>query len=110
MNGLHHLHLRKRDAQHLEPYPSPDAFKRFFDRLMYIVSFGGALALVPQVTQVYATQNASELSLTTWFFLGFFNLLWIMYGILHRAYPILIGSIASALLQFSLVFAILIYS
>lgn len=103
--GLHHLHTRKRR----EPFPSPNGLKRFFDYLMYGVSVGVPLALVPQVHQVYSLKEVGDLSIVTWGLLCFFNILWTIYGTLHKAYPIMISSIATALLQLSLVIAILAY-
>ncbi len=109
MDGAHHLHMRKRLFNKFEPYPNPDAFKRFFDKVMIFVSVGVPFALLPQVIQVFETQDVSDLSLTTWGLLAFFNVLWTTYGVLHRTFPIAISSAMTFLLQLTLVFAILIY-
>ncbi len=107
--GTHHLNLRQRIYKNLEAYPHPESFKRFFDRLMYVVSIGSALALLPQVIQVYSARDVADLSFTTWALLGFFNILWTFYGILHKAPPIILGSAVAGILQFSLVWAIIAF-
>ena len=107
--GTHHLHLRKRMYKNLEAYPHPEALKRLFDRMMYVVGVAMPLALLPQVLQVYATHDVGELSFFTWSVLGFFNILWTIYGILHRTPPIIIGSAITGVFQFSLVWAIIAF-
>lgn len=107
--GEHHLHVRKRLYKSLQPFPHPDAFKRSLDRIMYVSSFFFPLALVPQVYKVYVFQDVSDLALETWALLVFFNVLWTLYGILHKAAPVVVSSVFSGLLQLSLVFAIFLF-
>ena len=107
--GLHHLHSRKRIYERLEKYPSPSLLKRLFDYLMYAVAILSPLALLPQIFEIYSSHNVAALSLPTWAMLGSINILWTLYGLLHREYPILIASIAFACLNFAGVVGILMY-
>ncbi len=108
--GEHHLDVRKRLYSSLQPFPHPDALKRSFDRIMYVIAFGVPLALVPQVFKVYAFKDVGDLAIETWALLAFFNVLWTFYGILHKTTPIIVSSMLTGALQVSLVVAILIYS
>jgi uncharacterized protein with PQ loop repeat len=93
----------------LERYPHPSMFKRFFDYLMYTVATLSPIAILIQVIEVYSTHNVAGLSLLTWVLLGGVNLLWTIYGILHKEAPIVISSAAFCVLNFALVAGILLY-
>ncbi len=83
--------------------------RRFFDFLMYGIGVMAPLALLPQVIHVYSYKDAAGLSLTTWLLLGTINTLWVVYGWLHRAYPILLANLGMALLNFIIVVGIFLY-
>ncbi len=90
-SGRHHLHLRRRIHQKHETYPHPDRFKRYFDKVMYVIAFAGPLATIPQVIQTFETKDVSGMSLATftaWFILTIF---WLIYGIIHKEIPIIMS-------------------
>jgi uncharacterized protein with PQ loop repeat len=107
--GIDHLQLRKRLYKNLEPYPHPESFKRFFDRLMIVVGTLAPLALLPQIYQVFVHHDVAGLSLLTWISLGIINLLWAVYGILHRELPIFVANFGMSFLDFSIVFGIFLF-
>ena len=107
--GSDHLQLRKRLYKNLEPYPHPEKFKRYFDRLMFIVGTLAPCALLPQVFQVFVEHQVAGLAILSWCLLGGINTLWAMYGFLHRERPILIANSGMALLNFSIVIGILLF-
>jgi uncharacterized protein with PQ loop repeat len=76
---------------------------------MFIVGSLAPLALVPQVFQVYVYRNVESLSIWTWILLGTINSLWAIYGTVHREPPIMIANIGMAILDFSIVFGILLF-
>lgn len=108
--GRHHLHLRKRLFKNLEPYPHPDAFKRLFDKAMVGFAILGPLATLPQVFQVFSTQDAKGLSLLTWVLWTLLSVLWCVYGALHKETPIVVSNLIYIVLQSAVVVAIFMYS
>jgi uncharacterized protein with PQ loop repeat len=110
MDGHHHLSLRKRMHERLEPYPHPDAFKRFLDKIMMGVALIGPLATLPQVYQVFMTQDTKGLSLVTWTVWVLLSCIWLVYGILHKELPIALSNFIYIVLQGAVVVAILIYN
>ncbi|MEK7068704.1 MAG: PQ-loop domain-containing transporter [Patescibacteria group bacterium] len=109
MNGLHHVHTRKRIYQNLEQYPSPSLFKRLLDRAIYAAAVATPLALVPQVVQVYMARDASGLSFPTWGLLFGIGLLWLLYGIVHREAPLIVTHTALMMIHVAIIVAILLY-
>ena len=93
MDGHHHLSLRKRMHERLEPYPHPDAFKRFLDKIMMGVALIGPLATLPQVYQVFMTQDTKGLSLVTWTVWVLLSCVWLVYGLLHKEMPIVLSNL-----------------
>lgn len=112
MNGLHHLHLRKRISQPVvcEPYPARSPSLRFLDRFMIFVAFCSPLALLPQVVETYLTHAVNGLSIASWGFLTIINIFWSLYGFVHRDLPIIISSVLVALIDAAIVIAILVFA
>ena len=98
--GMHHLHRRRRASG---PALSP------FDYLMYGVGLLQPLALVPQVIAIYIDGTKQGVSIATWVALTVFNLLWALYGYVHREKPILIANILLTILDLAIVFGVLFY-
>ena len=109
MNGFHHIRARVRATEGLEPFPSRNKLKRFFDYLMYAVGIFAPLALVPQILQIYMTKSGAGISLSTWFPLTLFNILWAIYGALHRDTHILFANVCMALFNSIIIIGVLLY-
>jgi uncharacterized protein with PQ loop repeat len=109
MHGFHHLRERMRISGGLEPFPAHGAGKRFLDHLMYVVGVFAPLALLPQIHQVYATQNTSGLSLLTMALICIVNSLWALYGLAHRDTQLFLANILMMLFNSSILIAILLY-
>ena len=107
--GLHHHHVRRRIYKNLETFPSESALKRTVDVLMYGVAIVMPLALVPQVLQVFMTHDVAGLSLVTWAVLGVVSFCWVLYGILHKEWPIIIANGCMCVLDFAVVAGIVLY-
>jgi uncharacterized protein with PQ loop repeat len=91
--GIFHIHKRKRVHQKLEKYPHPDKFKRYLDNTLLVVAVIGPMMNIPQIFKIFYYQNASSISLFSFSFFALFNILWLMYGIVHREKPIIIAYI-----------------
>lgn len=100
--GNWHIHKRKVTAETvggLEPYPAKNRTKRFVDYLMYVVGFVQPLGLLPQLYRIYILHTALGVSVLTWALFAFFNVLWAVYGIVHREKPLIIAYILIAILD-----------
>ncbi|MCX6787178.1 MAG: SemiSWEET family transporter [Candidatus Kaiserbacteria bacterium] len=109
MNGFHHLRARARRTKDLEPFPSPNAWKRLLDYLMYAVGIAAPVALVPQIVQIYTTHDAQGVSFLTWFLLALANILWTLYGVVHKDMHIFFASALMIVFDVIIVVGILLY-
>jgi uncharacterized protein with PQ loop repeat len=80
------------------------------DRLMMIASIVHPITALPQVIQIYDSQNASGVSLLTW--LGFMTigLIFLSYGIVHRLKPLIINQVLWFIVDFLVVIGVVLYS
>ncbi|MCI0597477.1 hypothetical protein L0Y34_00145 [Candidatus Parcubacteria bacterium] len=111
-SGHYHLHLRKRaqgKKKKLAPYPHPNPFIRLFDKAMFVFALLGPAAILPQVYEIFVTKNVSGLSLSMWVIWQVLAIAWVLYGFIHRAWPILIAQGAYFILQGIVIIAILAY-
>lgn len=108
-DGMHHLHARKRIYERLEQFPHPDSFKGALDHIMIGVALASPLVLVPQVVQLYTTQDASGLSIQTYVLLLMINTLWTLYSSLHREWPLLIACSLMGVQDMIIVIGILMF-
>jgi len=76
---------------------------------MYGVAAFAPLALIPQILQVYTTHSGAGLSLPTWLLFVLFNILWSLYGAIHKDAQILFANILMAFCNFAVVLGILLY-
>jgi uncharacterized protein with PQ loop repeat len=98
-----------RISKGLEPFPAHGPGKRFLDYLMYGVGIFAPLALLPQIHQLYASRNASGLSLTTSFLLCVVNSLWGLYGLAHKDTQLFLANVLMMLFNISILVGILLY-
>ncbi len=106
--GLRHAHRRKKREQ-AGRYERLTTWQMSLDILIYPAAILAPLALLPQVWHVYATHNASSLSLPTWALLGCLNVLWFFYGRAHKERPIMLTNAALMVLNFSMAVGIILY-
>jgi uncharacterized protein with PQ loop repeat len=89
--ALQHIHKRKRIKSKLQPYPHPNKWMQQLDKTLLIVAIIAPISVIPQIFEIVGTQNAEGISLITWILLASASLPWIIYGIAHRAVPILVA-------------------
>jgi len=102
----HHLKLRGRRG--LEPYPHPHFWKRILDKVIYLVGLITPAVLMPQLIEVWTTHDVQGLSLITWLGFTIINLIWLLYGIVHREGPIIISNGLLTLANFGVTLGIMI--
>lgn len=108
--SLIHIHKRKRVYnKKLEPYPHPVKWKRYLDYLMYIIGFVGPAITIPQIYKIWFLQSAVEFSLISWISYLLGAILFVVYGIIHKAKPIIVIYIAWFIIYLVMVISIIIY-
>ena len=80
--GTVHHHARKRRDAGEELSTSPLA--RFIDIAVYPIGIASLLMAFPQVYEVWILGNVEGISLASWSAWAFFNIFWIVYGIVHK--------------------------
>ena len=78
-------------------------------KLTLVAAFVQPLMTVPQVVQLYKTQNSSGLSLLTWLGYAVVGLVFLAYGIAYKLKPIAITQVLWFSLQMSTVVGILLF-
>lgn len=81
-----------------------------FDNVMIGVGFAEPIVEIPQVIQIYTTQNASGLSLITWTMYTLTSVVWIIWGIKRKLKPIYIPQIAWLFFEGLIIYGIIKYS
>lgn len=87
---LSHIHARKRRSRHLEPYPAKSFGLRWLDRIIFIAGVAGPFATIAQIDNIYRTHSAGNVSALTFGAYAVFNVVWILYGLVHREPPIVV--------------------
>lgn len=108
--GLLHYSLRKRIHQKHEAYPSPDKFKRFYDKFIYAVVILAPIVNIPQLLKVWIMKDAAGVSAFSWFFFSGFSLTWMIYGILHKDKHIAIMYSALLIIQTFIAIGAVVYA
>ncbi len=83
---MHHYHSRKR----AEPYPAKTFRMRLLDFVVYVAGVAGPLATIPQIIQIYSSQDARGVSLLTWTVYALFDIPWIIYATVHKERPLIV--------------------
>ena len=82
--------MRKRRSHTLEPYPARTVWKRWLDRAVYAVGVIGPIMSLPQILLIYGGRNAAGVAPESWLMWALLDIPWIIYGFVHREYPIVI--------------------
>jgi uncharacterized protein with PQ loop repeat len=106
---LHHLHKRKRIHQSNETYPHPQKIKRYMDQAVYIVGIIGPLMGSHQAFKIWNEKTAAGISLPAFIFYIFNDIVWFIYGYIHKEKPIMIMYTLWFLLNVAIVSGALTY-
>lgn len=88
----------------LEPHPSPRFALRFLDVLAILNGVIAPLALLPQVYAIWATGSAAGISVPTFALLACSSGVWVVYGLAHRAWPLVVSSSLFSLMYLVVIF------
>ncbi len=92
-----------------DPYPHPDKWVRLLDKIVLAAGVLGPVMTLPQIMLIYGMKSAAGLSLISWGLYAFFDVFWIIYGIVHRERPIMIAYILWFTVNMCVVAGILMY-
>lgn len=81
-----------------------------FDLVVYAFGILTPLFELPQLWDIYSNRSAENVSLITWAFFLIDNLVWIIYGIRKREWPVLITSVIYEIIEVIIVVGIVMYS
>lgn len=79
------------------------------DRLMMCASVLHPLSAAPQVYEIYASQNASGVSLLTWMGFLLIGCVFLSYGLSHRLKPYIINQLVWFVLDVLVIIGIFLY-
>lgn len=105
----HHMDIRKRVHLKHKPYPSNKTFIRWLDYWIAALGVVTSLSVVPQVLEIWINQSAESVSIITWSVFALWNYSMFLYGVAHRAKPIIITCGVGLPLYTSVVIGILVY-
>ncbi len=107
--AIHHVHLRKRVHQKLEPYPNPEPWKNLLDKLVFGVALFSALMTIPQILQIWGHSDSSGVSVLSWGAYTLASCFWVGYGLVHREPVIITVYSLFAVLNFLVVLGALLH-
>jgi uncharacterized protein with PQ loop repeat len=107
--GIHHLHKRIRVHEQLQEFPHPNKWINRLDKLLLVIAAIGPIMNIPQAIQIFATKNASGLSLLSYASFTFFDIFWLTYGIVHKEKPIILAYTLWLVTNIVVVSGIIIY-
>lgn len=105
----HHINIRKRIYQKYQPYPSNKNFIRYLDRWVSVLGTVTALAVLPQVMEIWDKQSAENISLLTWGLFTIWAYTMLLYGFVHKAKPIIVTYIFASILNTLVVIGIFMF-
>ncbi len=108
-HGLHHQHQRKRIHIKHQKYPHPDTGIRLLDHVCMIFSVVMPATTIPQIYKTYVTQNAVGVSLWMWVLYCIAVVPWLIYGIVHKARPIILLNVLWLIVQAIMIAGVLMY-
>lgn len=80
-----------------------------FEKTVTVIGSIEPIASVPQVYLVYSLQSADQLSLFSWGFSVFAEIMWLVYGISRKSWPLVISSSLWLAVDVPIVIAIFIF-
>ncbi len=108
-NGTHHIHKRKRIHHLKHEFPSPDPRIRFLDNVCIVVGVIAPLTALTQIHKIWVLKNAIGVSLITWLACAILAVPMLIYGIVHRATPIIVLNILWIVMDTLVVAGVLMY-
>ncbi len=109
MLPIHHINLRKRASKTLDPYPHPERLKNLIDKAVYAAALLTPVVTIPQAYQIFAVKSSAGVSVVSWICFASANIVWTIYGVVHKEKPIIISNIANFFINIVVIVAALMY-
>lgn len=109
---LHHISKRKRASDKkkvLYKFPAEKKSVRVYDNFMLILATLAPFFTLPQIIEIFVKKTSEGVSLFSWAIWAILPIFWFVYGMIHRAKPLIWGSIIDMILCFTVVLEILIF-
>jgi len=106
-HGKHHQH--KRERVNFKKYPHPDKKIRLLDNICMVFSVIMPATTIPQIYKTYVYQNAAGVSLWMWILYSIGVIPFLIYGIVHKAKPLIILNILWLIVQVIMIVGVLLY-
>src|SRR2546430_4488496 len=111
--GLGHVHLhwhrQLRQARTAEPPLAHGPGLRFLDGVAFVNGFVGPLTSLPQLHMIITTHQTAGVSLLTWWLFVASAALWLVYSVVHRAWPVMISAVLSIVVELAVIAAVPVY-
>jgi len=72
--------------------------ENFIEYLGYVAGFCTTIAFLPQVIKIWQTKSVKDISVLMYLIFVIGVSLWIIYGLIHNAWPIIISNCVTLLL------------
>lgn len=105
--ALQHHHKRK--AAEKGTLLSQSRLAKAIDFIIYPIGIAGVSMSLPQAYEIWVLHNASGVSLATWASWCVFSMIWVVYGYIHRSWPIYYINIGWVLVEGFVAFGIVLY-
>lgn len=80
------------------------------EKLVLAVAIIEPLSTIPQIVDIFSTQNATAISLITWLLFAVAAVIWLAYGIKIKNTPLIVSSLLWVITESIVVVGILLYS
>jgi uncharacterized protein with PQ loop repeat len=109
-HGEQHQHIRKRIHKNHQEYPHPDKKIKRLDKICMAFSVIMPATTIPQIYKTYVYQDASGVSLWMWILYCFACIPWLIYGVVHKAIPIIVLNILWLIVQIIMIIGVILYA
>lgn len=86
-----------------------EKMNKFVDSFIYMIGSLGVIIFVPQLIKVWSPGDISGVSLISWAGMFGASTLWLFYGLLHKARPIIFVNALGGSVQLLIIIGILIH-
>ncbi len=79
------------------------------DQVMSVVAIVSPFIMLPQIIDIYSTQNAGSISIVSWLGSAVTSLIWFLYGSAHKEFPIVFNSGLGVIIALTIVLGAWLY-
>ncbi len=105
--AFHHYQKNKKSPKDLTT--SQKKLNSLMDKIIYIVGSFGILIFLPQLIKVWSQGSITGVSLLSWLGMFVASTFWLLYGVVHKAKPIIFVNVLAASIQLLVVIGIFIH-